>query len=211
MATALAVRSSHSELQDLFRRPEDEDADDALQELNSYLSRLSDEDLRSLRSRRSSTVSEWLGDCCRDCRGAEHPLVYAVETNHVNCLREIMRAQPNLDLAAVRLDSGGSLVHAAARRGSLDTLQLLADSNQSLCSVADQRGATPIHACAYYGYVECLENVLDRGCEANTRDHEGAAPIHFAAVSGHLECLKKLFASGDVDVNATTESGETPG
>ena len=214
MATALAMpSSSHGRLAGLFRAPEDEEADEALQELNSYLSRMSDEELQSLRSRRSSVVSDsWLVNCCMDCRTAEHPVVHAVEQIHVGCLREMIQAHPNLELAEIRLENGSTLAHAASRRGSRETLQLLAASTcKTLFTEQDQRGATPAHSCAYYGHADCLEDVLRRGCGANTRDHEGATPMHFAAVSGNLECLKRLQAAAGerLDVNATTDSGET--
>ena len=214
MATALAVRSSGDRLSDLFKSPEDDEADDALQELNSFLSRMSDEELQSLRSRRSSVVSElWLGNCCKDCRTADRPVVHAVEQVHVGCLREMIQAQPNLQLAEIRLENGATLAHAASRRGSLETLRLLSEGDQSLFSFPDQRGATPLHACAYYGHTDCLEDVLSKVNEVNTPDHEGATPIHFAAVSGHLECLKKLLTTEKekADANATTASGETAG
>ena len=220
MATAVAVHkvgSGTNLLVDLFKSPEDAAADDALQELNSYLSRLLQEDLRSLRSRRSSVASESLGDCCRECRASESPLATAVENCHVPCVREITRAQPSVDVTKVCTSSGAPLPHAAARRGSLETLQLLADRthNQSLCSVRDQRGATPLHSSAYYGQLECLEFMLGKGSQADLEDHEGALPLHFAAVSGNLQCLKALVSSMGQDqqdqVNAATRSGETAG
>lgn len=190
--------------------PQEVEISDSLQEFNIVLSDMNEDD--NLSDTDSSRHGVEVVSCCPDCREASSPLIEAVSYDHVRCLKEILRLQPNADILNAQLTTGVSLSHVASRKGSLAALKVLIESNPSLAYSSDYKGATPLHTCAYHGQIACLRYLLSNtDCSPNAKDNDGASPVHFAAVSGHLDCLKELFLTGKADINATTNSGETPG
>ena len=183
---------------------------DVLNDLDLYLSQISPEELEE-----EEEKGDWepVGDACMDCRNSYSPLVSATNNGHKECLKEILETRTALgrDLASVRCESEATLAHLAARRGDRETLSMILTADRSLCEVGDIRGATPLHVCAYHGYIDCLSLLIENGSLADHRDQDGAAAAHFAAASGHLDCLKELVQEGKANPNAQTFTGETPG
>lgn len=186
---------------------------DVLDDLDSYLACLTDgqdnDDSESTSSQEEDERN--LGDACTECRASDSPLILAVTSGHNGCVREILSARDSLYLGSMLSENGATLAHLAARRGDLECLRAIVTADDSLCTIGDIRGATPLHVCAYHGYNDCLECLLDSGGSADQKDFDGATPIHFAASSGHIQCLKVLLEKGNGDPNAQTLSGETPG
>lgn len=150
-------------------------------------------------------------DLCLDCRTASNAVLEAVTSDHVNCLREMLRLR-HVDLHAPQLATGVTLSHVAARKGSVSALQLLIEIDFTLAVAKDHKGSTPLHVSAYHDQLHCLKYLLyNTDSSANSKDSDGATPVHFAAAAGNLECLKELCDMGKGDPNATTNSGETPG
>jgi ankyrin repeat protein len=149
---------------------------------------------------------------CFSCRAVSNSMLEAVSSNHVTCLKEILRTLPaNLDKP--QLSYGGvSLSHVAARKGSAEALRLLVEYEPSLAFTTDYKGATPLHISAQHNQLKCLRYLLyNTSCSSpNLRDYDGATPLHSAANAGSLKCLRELHQSGKANVNATTNSGETP-
>ena len=186
---------------------------DVLDDLDSYLACLTEgqdkEDRESITSQEEDERN--LGDACTECRASDSPLILAVTSGHKGCIREILSVRDSLKLGSELSENGATLAHLAARRGDLECLRVIVTADDSLCTTGDVRGATPLHVCAYHGYNDCLDCLLDNGGSADQKDFDGATPIHFAASSGHFECLKVLLKKGKGNPNAQTLSGETPG
>ena len=70
-------------------------------------------------------------------------------------------------------------------------------SNGANPNVKDDRGRTPLHHAAYYGYVENVQALLDAGADPNARDNEGWSRLN-AADSGRNDriVVKMLRAAG---------------
>ncbi len=198
MLEALNTRSTRTPDSGLMADPVD-----ILDDLDTYLARVSS----------GEEEKTDLGDACTECKTSPSPLVSATTSCHRECLTEMLsiRAVLGRPLASVRGESDATLAHLAARRGDRETLKILLTADQSLCTIGDVRGATPLHVCAYHGYADCLTFLLERGSQPNHRDQDGATAVHFAASSGHLGCLKELVHGGSGDPNAQTNTGETPG
>ena len=196
----------------LANNPALKGAADVLNDLDSFLSVVADDDEEKSKEVDERKITLDLGNACAECRAGDSPMILAVTSGHSSCLREMLRKNlDDLDLTTILSESGATLAHIAARKGDLEALKTVITADQSLSEVGDIRGATPLHVCAYHGHLDCLSCLLERGAEANLGDFDGATPVHFAAASGHLECLKKLIDKGNGDPNAQTESGETPG
>ena len=183
-------------------------ADDALRELDSYLEH-EEEDIDS------STDCEAVNSVCGRCKagGAKvvQLLVSAVSNGHKTCLSEILQVQAHVDLLDARGEKNITLAHIAVRSGNLDILRMLVKTEQALVNGHDERGATPLHVCAYYGHINCLRCLLQAGAQIDGKDLDGATALHFAAASGHLDCLKDLVTIGNADPNERTNGGETAG
>lgn len=57
-----------------------------------------------------------------------------------------------------------------------------------------QTGITPLHFAAESGNVECVQFLLDNGCDANASAMTGKTPLHYAAKN--IEIMKILISSG---------------
>ena len=184
---------------------------EVLDELDSFLDRLSEGEEERPEEEEYRGVGLYVGDACHECRVQRCPAMAAVLASHRGCLREILVANDEDTLSALRSGNGATLAHVVARQGDVESLNLLLGKVNSLVSVGDVRGATPLHVCAYHGHEDGLLSLLDAGAEADQPDVDGATSLHFAAASGHLECLKLLVRTGKGNVNVRSHGGETPG
>ena len=189
---------------------------EVLDDLDSFLDRLSEEEKDSgeqeeERERDDEGFRLYVGDACHQCRVNRCPAMAALLAGDRGCLREILRVNDEDRLSDIRSGNGATLAHVAVRKGDLESLNMLLAKVMSLAKVGDVRGATPLHVCAYHGHEEGLISLLDVGADADQPDLDGATAVHFAAASGHLQCLKILVERGRGNVNARSNSGETPG
>ena len=60
----------------------------------------------------------------------------------------------------------------------------------------DDTGLRPIHIAALNGHVRCLEFLLGRGIDPNTRINRRRTALHVAAIEGHVGCVKALLDAG---------------
>ena len=72
---------------------------------------------------------------------------------------------------------------------------------------------TPAHWASDFGYAECLEKLVLKGCNVLAMDLEGRSPLHYAAKGGRLSCIRELLkprASPD-ESNSARSPGKSPG
>ena len=192
-------------------------AADALDDLDSYLARVSHEDsdtdsVDSFDLNLPSTISlRDLTDVCNKCKSVTFSITSAIILNHRKCLECLLGSLSNLSNCEVSAEDGTTPVHVAAKQGNREFLELLIAKDRSLAETKDTRGATATHVLSYNGHHECLPWILKNGGSAAHKDVDGATPVHYAAAWGKLECLKELIQTGNGDRNAQTYSGETPG
>ena len=185
---------------------------EVLDDLDSFLDRQSEGEGEENGEREEDEGARlYVGDACHECRVNRCPAMAALLAGDRGCLREILRVNDEDRLSDIRSGNGATLAHVAARRGDLESLNMVLAKVASLAKVGDVRGATPLHVCAYHGHKEALSSLLDAGAEADQPDMDGATAVHFAAASGHLHCLKILVERGRGNVNARSNGGETPG
>ena len=192
-------------------------AADALDDLDSYLARVSHDDsdtdsVDSFDLNLRSTISlRDLSDVCNKCKSVTFSITSAIILNHRKCLECLLGSLSNLSNCEVSAEDGTTPVHVAAKQGNREFLELLIVKDRLLAETKDTRGATATHVLSYNGHHECLPWILKNGGSAAHKDVDGASPVHYAAASGKLECLKELIQTGNGDPNAQTYSGETPG
>jgi len=192
-------------------------AADALDDLDSYLARVSNDDsdtdsIESFGQNIRSTISlRDLSDVCNKCKSVTFSITSAIVLNHRKCLECLLGSLTNLSSCEVSAEDGTTPMHVAAKQGNREFLELLTAKDITLVEARDVRGATATHVLCYNGHHKCLPWILKNGGSAAHKDVDGATPVHYAAASGNLECLKELIQTGNGDPNAQTYSGETPG
>ena len=74
----------------------------------------------------------------------------------------------------------------------------------------DLSGKTPLHyENIYYGYIESLKLLLEKGANIEAMDKSGKTPLHYASVYGKIESLKLLLEKG-ANIEAMDQDGQTP-
>jgi ankyrin repeat protein/preprotein translocase subunit SecA len=102
-------------------------------------------------------------------------------------------------------------LHLAAEEGKLTIVKLLLDNlGQGIdLNTLDQNGYTPLHIAAKQGYLELVEEFVNRGSDINIQDGTGATALHGAIESGNLKLVEALIALG-ANKQAKDARGSTP-
>lgn len=67
----------------------------------------------------------------------------------------------------------------------MELVQYVTDLN-----LVDNYGQTAAHIAAYHGETECLNVLIDSGCDFNCGDKQTCTPAHLAAMKSHPETLR---------------------
>ncbi|KAK1667639.1 hypothetical protein QYE76_055798 [Lolium multiflorum] len=101
------------------------------------------------------------------------------------------------------------LVMTAARRGDLQSLQLLLSKRTGLRG-RDQYGLTALHVAAIKGHCDVIALLAGSGCmDIECEDVEGHRPLHLAVEGGCADAVDLLLDMG-ADVHAKTKRDATP-
>ena len=131
----------------------------------------------------------------------------AAELGQTQCLTLLIKAW------ATNLKGALSI---AAERGDTECLKTLIEAGANdlngalyIAVTTVEKGQTPLHMCAAYGFSKGLEKLLEtKGVDVHATDDHGETALHLAAYNGHVECLRQLIKKG-AKVNATNKGGET--
>lgn len=110
--------------------------------------------------------------------------------------------------------NGETPLHAAARRGEPENLQILLGLEPEL-EARDEDDITPCFRAAVEGNLECVRLLLDNGADHSAPKSGGFVPIHSASAMGHVQVVALLLDRG-AGCNATgtyssdRQSGVTP-
>jgi len=111
----------------------------------------------------------------------------------------------------IRIDSGQTILHAACRKGHLDTVKELTRDFNCDPSCCDENGDTPLHLASAHGHLQVVKFLTDNmQCSPLCRNYNNTAPLHAAAFHGHVDVL--LFFIGDKGCSPTWPgwNGRTP-
>ena len=150
------------------------------------------------------------------------PLHIAVSLNQSEAVRELLDAGADPFRSDVY---GNTSFHLAASRGNAECLSFLIDyvtefnANRNLSfdlcpDIFNFDGKTPIHLSVETdGVFECCDLLLRGGADLNVREElEGNTLLHYAVINNNLSlCCFLLSNYGkEIDIDATTHSGDTP-
>jgi ankyrin repeat protein len=120
----------------------------------------------------------------------------------------------NEEIAAVILARGPSLdVFDAAALGDVHALKRTLGKSARRVNASSQDGFTPLHLAAYFGRLDAVELLLDRGANIEARSTNprlrDVTPLHSAAAGRQTEVAILLLDRG-ADPNAVQPGGWTP-
>lgn len=103
----------------------------------------------------------------------------------------------------IDLDRNLSALHVAASVGfSQLVVALIKHGHQDELSLRDTNDDTPLHLAAYFGRVNIVEELLNRGAVIDDGKEDGNdTPLHNAALQGNVTIMRKLINRG-ADINA---------
>src|SRR5687767_7991659 len=96
----------------------------------------------------------------------------------------------------------------ACRRGDIDEIKTLIDTNVSLLNAEDHKGFTPLIIAVYNHQPEVVEFLLEKGADTNKQDLSGNSALMGVAFKGYTELAQKLMDAG-ADVNLRNGQGAT--
>ena len=109
------------------------------------------------------------------------------------------------------IEPGKELIKAA-KKGDLDKLKALLESDRTLMDSRDSDGSTALHCATWKGHREVVVFLLNSGADVNSHnsnDHWGTTPLHAAAHANQAIIVQLLIDAG-ADVNANDLNGKTP-
>ncbi|KAK9158654.1 hypothetical protein Scep_005228 [Stephania cephalantha] len=110
-------------------------------------------------------------------------------------------------------------LRALAEAAQLGNVEALRDALDNLNGSIDEPledGDTALHLTCLYGYLPCVELLLQRGANLETKDEDGAIPLHDACAGGFTQIVQLLINwPNDSDIvkrmlNTVDAEGDTP-
>lgn len=90
---------------------------------------------------------------------------------------------------------GMSILHAAAKNGTLGTVKLLIDHGASV-NALDSEGTTPLLLALMEKNSETAGLLLDNGADPDATNSQGLSPLFLAATNGQTSVLSQLVSKG---------------
>lgn len=117
--------------------------------------------------------------------------MFAAQGGHVEVLKFLR--EKGADLQA--RDFGGSTPFLeAARGGRLASIEYLSSVGKDVCdiSVIDSQGWNALHAAACYGYLDCVQCLVQKKFPVDKKDVDGKTPLDWARDCDRVEVVKFL-------------------
>ncbi|XVE76101.1 hypothetical protein DITRI_Ditri12bG0146200 [Diplodiscus trichospermus] len=105
---------------------------------------------------------------------------------------------------------------AAAQLGDVNALRLALDNLNGSIDEPVEDGDTALHLACLYGYLPCVQLLLERGANLEAKDEDGAVPLHDTCAGGFTEIVQLLLdranGSGCVKrmLDTVDAEGDTP-
>ncbi|XP_057499469.1 uncharacterized protein LOC130783726 [Actinidia eriantha] len=84
---------------------------------------------------------------------------------------------------------------AAAEVGDVDALRQALDNLSGSIDEPVEDGDTALHLTCLYGYLSCVQLLLERGASLEATDEDGALPLHDACAGGFTAIVELLINS----------------
>jgi len=132
--------------------------------------------------------------------------------HRANLIRKLNKNNSELNPLQFRNDTpvGQQELFKAINKNNLNLVIALLNSGKYPVNIVSPDGLTPLVLASYYGYVDIVHELLDKGADVNVaRTTDGMMPLMWASWYGHLKIVRELLHKG-ANVNAAqTDNGMT--
>ncbi|MDI1228890.1 MAG: ankyrin repeat domain-containing protein [bacterium] len=111
-------------------------------------------------------------------------LWFAVNRGNLAAVRALVDAGATVTAAS---KYNGTLLQAAARKGSVEIAAYLLDKNPKLLESRDRDGNTALHTAAETGYPDLVAFLIEKGLDANAKNFNNRSPLSLAQKNNHAE------------------------
>ncbi|XP_019849587.1 PREDICTED: espin-like [Amphimedon queenslandica] len=138
-------------------------------------------------------------------------LHYVAEEGSLDVLKYVVKyliEECNCNIMT-RHQSGNTVLHDAASKGSLDVLKYLINTHHCNLMITNNSGQTILHrAVKHIDVVKYL--VIECNCNVMATDTDKWTPLHYAVGWGTAEVVEYLLSTGNCDPLAKDKKGTTP-
>jgi len=127
----------------------------------------------------------------------------AVKLNDADKVRSLL--QRGFDPNTVNPRGDYALIQAM-REPSLNVVEALLESPQTVVEVRTAQDESPLMLAALKGYTDICGKLIERDADVNK---PGWAPLHYAATGGHLDIMRMLL-DNNAYIDAASPNGTTP-
>ena len=93
--------------------------------------------------------------------------------------------------------------------GDTVSVSTLLDEGEDV-DCANNGGFTPTMLALRYCQLITVRMLFERGADLSRVISGGTNALHLAAWGGHVDCIEWVFANTAIDINSTTNDGNTP-
>ncbi|XP_021194831.3 serine/threonine-protein phosphatase 6 regulatory ankyrin repeat subunit C isoform X2 [Helicoverpa armigera] len=125
------------------------------------------------------------------------PIHFAVQNNHLECVRTLLAHNANIGLKTIEEHKGSTPLHIAARYNRVEIAKLLIDNNRDTVHFKNDIGFTPLHSAARFGQRDMIKLLLKEGADLASRTNNSTTAID--VIMNHLfkptEFMENVFDS----------------
>jgi ankyrin repeat protein len=134
------------------------------------------------------------------------PLLMAVQQNHLDCVKILLEAKADPNLATVLGNS--PLVQAAVFKDpSILKILISHGGNVHACTSA---GSSLLSLAVRVQSVATVEVLMEYGCDVNLADQNHATPLLLAVQDGNIDIVRLLLKAPGILVNKSLPGGVSP-
>ena len=144
---------------------------------------------------------------CIKQRELDQGLLYAAKIGYFECFEQLLKAGANADSKDSYENTPLSM---ACEHGSTRMIKLLIEKGVDLEMRAGGTRGTALHKAANWGYLNCVDLLLETGADKDARDIMNRTPLMLACIHAPAAegIIKKLLEFGS-DVNALSNDSKT--
>ena len=108
------------------------------------------------------------------------------------------------------LDKAQWVLSLAAKKGHLEVVQLLCETDPALSTSIDKMGRTPLHYASVSGDLEVASYLMGKLDDHWDKDENSWTALYFAAIEGHASIVELFLGHPKPPINERTKAGELP-
>ena len=119
------------------------------------------------------------------------PLYYAVNNNHVNVVKILLKYRARQDLYYKTFSS----LYLASKNGNLEIVKLLVEAGTNI-NYKPRDNQSALNSAVVNKHLSVVEYLLDHGADIETRNEDNFTPLFFACLNKHYDMVELLCQRG---------------